>query len=220
MTKSGWVIIALTIAILLLGFFQIRSCRDTTADSLARDKDSLSKENSVLAQIAKEGIRNDSVLRIDYKKATDSFQVKIDSLSRLTTFYRQKATSLSTKLQATFNSIDSSVINGNDSDAIIQLETLKREFSDYKNQTEFGNQISDAGLSVYKDQMLYDDSVITQKNKTIDSLVYVIGGQTVIINKLMADIDKAIKDLRANKRVSFASTFLLIVVGAFALFKK
>lgn len=223
MIKSNWILFVLIVAILLLGFFQFRSCSDHTADKLQVDKTVLAKKNDSLLSVVAEIFRRDALLRQDYELDTTIYKFKIDSLTKREQNARIQSATLEKELEQTISDLKDAVMgssSGSDTGLLRQMETLKKQFSDYVNQNEFGNQVNDATSTYYNGHIAYLDSVISEKNKTIDSLKVNYYAEADVVKKLMADLDQAIAQLKKGKRTNILRTIGEAVLVILLIAKK
>lgn len=223
MIKSNWLLFVLIAAILLLGFFQFRSCRDHTADILQGDKTVLAKKNDSLLNVVAEIFRRDAILRQDYEADTTIYKFKIDSLTKREQNARIQSATLEKELEQTISDLKDAVMNsssGSDTGLLRQMEVLKKQFSDYVNQNEFGNQVNDATSTYYTGHIAYLDSVISEKDKTIDSLKVNYYAQQDVVKKLMTDLDQAIAQLKKGKRTNILRTIGEAVLVILLIAKK
>lgn len=223
MIKSNWILFVLIAAILLLGFFQFRSCSDHTVDILQVDKTVLAKKNDSLLSVVAEIFRRDALLRQDYELDTTIYKFKIDSLTKREQNARIQSATLEKELEQTISDLKDAVMNsssGSDTGLLRQMETLKKQFSDYVNQNEFGNQVNDETNTYYTGHIKYLDSVISEKDKTIDSLKVNYYAEADVVKKLMADLDQAIAQLKKGKRTNILRTIGEAVLVILLIAKK
>jgi hypothetical protein len=213
--KLNWVIIALVMSILVLGYLQIRSCRDTTATNISAAKDSIAKDNAALGVVLEGLARQDSLLQERYRLDTIRFRKVIDSLSAQNATAKARIADLVNQINSSVKSITLSVSQGEwDSvTAMGNLTSLKQELSSLQDLMHFQNDISDAKDSVYGGQLLERDSVIAGKNQTIDSLRSVITSKDAIISGLITEVDNAISQLKKKKTANVLRTIAEVAAG-------
>lgn len=203
---TNWIILVLLAIVLTLGFFQVKSCNDHTAQNLQQDKELLKKQSDSLASLNKAAMINDGILRMRYSLDTARFLKQIDSLTQREKSAKQLASSLQVQLNQTISDLKDAVMSGDTASQLKTIEDLKRQLADLIDNEHFQGDISQSKESVYLDQLAYRDSVITQKNKTIDICHSNFAGEQDILAKVSADLDAAIVELKKGKKVSIWRT--------------
>lgn len=218
--KPTWIIIALILIVLTLGYFQLQSCRDTTAARLTVAKDSISKKNDSLSVTTTKIIANDSLLRIHYRADTTTSRKVIDSLTDKVNAAQVQIENGKSQVKKILADLTTSVSSGDTASQLLDLTNLKRQMADLSDLMHFQNDTHDAKDSFFTEQLAYRDSVITEMGKTVDSLHVVILSKDSLMAASLSQLDVAIADLKKKKRVNILRTVGEVGLVVLLIFKQ
>jgi len=207
-------------AVLILGFSQWRSCRDNTANILSAEKKVIQHQRDSISQKNISILAKDSVLNTKIK--TDSVRHKGETDSLKSEIYVGKLQFQKVKFQLsqTVQNLSDIINNGSDTALISELRLLKDQLNSANGiviQLQTNTGLED---SVMTAELSFKDSVIQEKDKTIQNLKSNYQGMQFLVDQANADLDVAIKQLQKRKRLNVFRTVgeVALVIGL--LFKK
>jgi hypothetical protein len=193
-------------AVAILAFSQWRSCRDKTAEHLTAEKKEMQHQQDSIIKINRSVLLSDSLLRLNKKQDSIRFSITIDSLKSQYQVAVTRYKGIRYQLISTVSDLSESVNAGTDSGMMAELLMLKDQLSSADNVVQYLQANTSQQDSIIQIELNYRDSVIQQKDSTIDLLRSNNAGLLVLLDRANADLDVAIKQLQKGKRMNVLRT--------------
>lgn len=208
-------------AVIILGLSQWRSCEASKlAGTLSAEKKVIQHQKDSLEGYQTHVILEDSALRLEKRLDSLKFNNVIDSLKNQQKVTQNRYQVIKGQLQKTVSALSNTVYSGTDTGLIRELQDLKAQLNNANDAVMSLQTNTGAQDSVMTAELSYRDSVIAEKDKTIDELKANNLGMVMLIDRANHDLSEAIKEIQKGKRRNFVRTIAeaLLVIGL--LFKK
>lgn len=208
-------------AVIILGLSLWRSCKASKlAGTLSAEKKVIQHQRDSFAQNQTHILLSDSILNLESHFRREQDSLTIDYLKTQYKAAQNRYQVIKSQLQKTVSALSNTVNSGTDTGLIRELQDLKSQLNNANDVVMSLQTNTGAQDSVMTSELSYRDSVIQEKDKTIDELKANNLGMAMLIDRANHDLSQAIKEIQKGKRRNVVRTIgeVLLVIGL--LFKK